>query len=59
MLTCPDAFLDKINKMVYKFVWNNKPNKVKRNTIIADYEDGGLKMLNIKSFVDQKTFRRP
>jgi hypothetical protein len=37
--------------MAFKFLWSNKPDKVKRKTIIANYEDGGLKMLDIKTFI--------
>ena len=35
------------NKCV-KFIWNGKPDKVKRNTLIGDFEKGGLKMIDIK-----------
>jgi hypothetical protein len=44
-------FIDHINDIAFKFLWNNKQDKIKRNTIIADYENGGLKMLDIKSFL--------
>jgi hypothetical protein len=37
--------------MAFNFVWQNKPNKIKRKTLIADYENGGLRMLDISSFV--------
>jgi hypothetical protein len=52
ILNCPESFLDCINKHAYDFLWNYKPNKIKRTTIIADYADGGLKMLDIYSFVN-------
>jgi hypothetical protein len=51
ILNCPDAFLECINKHAFDFLWNYKPNKIKRTAIIADYKDGGLKMLDIYSFV--------
>jgi hypothetical protein len=51
ILSCPDAFLECINKNVFDFLWNYKPDKIKRTAIIADYKDGGLKMLDIYSFV--------
>jgi hypothetical protein len=47
----PDNFIDDITTMAYQFLWNGKINKVKRKTIIADYGDGGLKMLDFKSFI--------
>jgi hypothetical protein len=50
-LNIPDKFIDEINDLAFKFLWSNKPDKIKRKTIIADYEQGGLKMLDLKSFV--------
>jgi predicted GTPase len=35
----------------FNFLWNNKVDKVKRNTVIGNYEDGGLKMPHVLSFV--------
>jgi hypothetical protein len=43
--------METIIDIAYKFLWNNKKDKVKRKTIIADYENGGLKMLDLKSFI--------
>jgi hypothetical protein len=31
-------------------LWNGKPDKVKRNTLIGDFEKGGLKMIDIESY---------
>ena len=39
--------LQKIDKLITLFVWNNKPPKVKKSTIVANYADGGLKMPDI------------
>jgi hypothetical protein len=52
MLATPENFLNEVNDIAYTFLWSNKPEKIKRKTIIADYSDGGLKMLDIKSFVN-------
>jgi len=35
--------------IMYHFLWNSKVERVKRNIMIAPYEDGGLKMLDIRS----------
>jgi hypothetical protein len=51
MITPPQHFLEHIIDIAYKFIWNNKNDKVKRKTLIADYQHGGLKMLDINSFV--------
>jgi hypothetical protein len=51
VITPPPKFLEQIIDIAYKFIWNNKKDKVKRTTLISDYQNGGLKMLDIKSFV--------
>jgi hypothetical protein len=50
MMTTTTQFCDFITDIAYNFIWNNKPDKIKRQTIIADYEKGGLKMLDVSSF---------
>ena len=42
-----DTFVKKINKMLYDFLWDNKPDKVKRKIIIKKLEQGGLAMLDL------------
>ena len=39
-----------INDLLLNFVWDNEGDKIKRIEMIADYRDGGLKMLNIIEF---------
>ena len=46
----PPTVLQEINSLMFSFLWNNKPDKVKRNTICGDYLNGGLKMINIFNF---------
>ena len=31
-------------------IWDGKPEKIKQNTLIADFEDGGLKMIHLQQF---------
>ena len=40
-----------INKM-YQFLWDGKPDKVKRNIIIQNYRNGGLKMVDLRYFMN-------
>ena len=42
--------LDEINNIFYKFLWDGKGNKIKRSIMISDYENGGLRMLDLNSF---------
>ena len=51
VLTLPPEFTELINDIAYQFLWNNKPEKIRRKTIIADYEQGGLKMIDINCFL--------
>ena len=36
---------------MFKFVWNSKVNRVSQDILIKDYEEGGLKMINIELFL--------
>ena len=51
VITSPPKFIEHINDLAFKFVWHNKPEKIKRKTLISDYESGGLKMLDVDSFL--------
>ena len=42
--------LDEINNIFYKFIWDGKGDKIKRSITISDYENGGLRMLDLNSF---------
>jgi hypothetical protein len=48
---------------MYRFLWNSKTRKIKKNTVIQDYKYGGLKMIDYTDFIsalkiklDQKTY---
>ena len=43
-------YIKMIQNDLFTFLWNGKKGKIKRSEMINDYEDGGLKMLNLKSF---------
>ena len=44
--------LDKINAELYKFLWGNNYNKVKSQSIISNYDQGGLKMPDVYTFYE-------
>ena len=51
--TLPDPdklFFKKLNTMFYKFIWYGKRDKIKRSMLMNDYKNGGLKMIDPKSF---------
>jgi hypothetical protein len=51
IIPSPPKFIEHINDLAFKCIWKNKKDKIKRKTIIADYTEGGLKMLDINSFI--------
>ena len=48
VLPVPDHYIQEINKLIFNFIWAGKPPKIKRNTIIGEKKDGGLKMCDFK-----------
>ena len=47
LIYVPKSVLDQIDKLFFSFLWNSKPSKVKRSTIIGSITSGGLKMVDI------------
>ena len=43
--------LKRINDTLFKFIWQNKPDKLKRDLITQEYQDGGIKMINITNCI--------
>ena len=51
VLTVPPNFAEKVNDICFKFIWNFKPDKVKRHTIIGPVDKGGLNMVDFTMVV--------
>ena len=47
-LFTPDDIAKRINKIIFRFIWAGKRDKVKRMSIIRDREEGGLKMTDFR-----------
>ena len=47
MIVIPDIILKKLDKMLFDYLWDNKPSKIKRSTVIAPIEQGGLAMIDV------------
>jgi exonuclease III len=43
--------IKELNQIAFKFIWYGKPEKVKRTTVIADYSEGGVKMIDVECFI--------
>ena len=49
----PFHIIKVIQDIFFKFLWSGKVDKNKRNTIIGKYENGGLKIPHIPSFIHE------
>ena len=47
MIYIPDEILDKIDKLLFNYLWDCKRSKIKRTTITAKIENGGLGMIDV------------
>ena len=47
MIFIPTNKLEKLDKILFKFLWKSKPFKIKKSTIIAPVSEGGLGMVDI------------
>ena len=43
--------MKEINTILFKFLWDNKPDKLKRNQVTLPTSKGGLNMINIEQFI--------
>ena len=47
-----DQFVKNLTKLFYNFIWSSKPDKIKRVQLCNDYSQGGLKMFDIRTFME-------
>jgi len=45
------SIIQDITTKMYSYLWDGKPDKIKRDIIIQDYKNGGLKMIDIESTI--------
>ena len=46
-----DVYIKEVDRLLFNFIWNNKPPKIKKETVIADIEQGELRMPHFESIV--------
>ena len=51
--------IKEVNKLFFSFLWNDKGDKIKRDIMINDYSNGGLKMLDIECVVPENIHTPP
>ena len=44
--------LKKTKFKIFNFIWDSKPDKIKRSVIMQDYKNGGLRLINIDYFTE-------
>ena len=44
--------INKIKSELFNFIWDSKPDKIKRTVLMQDYKNGGLRLLNIDYFIE-------
>ena len=42
--------INEINSTFFNFLWDSKGDKIKHNILVRDYNNGGLRMIDIKLF---------
>ena len=45
-------FIKRLGQILFKFIWNDKSDKIKREVLYCNKEDGGLKMINVSQFIN-------
>ena len=50
LLPTPEHIVKELNQLLYKVLWKGK-DKVTRASAINNYEDGGIKMIDIESLI--------
>ena len=46
-----DDIIKRINELIYSYIWNSPIHRVKKDILIKDYLEGGLKMLDLNMFI--------
>ena len=47
----PDTFINNLQKMCFRFVWQDKQDKISRKTVVKSVKNGGLNVPDIKQLI--------
>lgn len=47
----PETFINTLNTIFFEFIWQSNTDRVKRDIMIQNYENGGVKMTNVFLFM--------
>ena len=48
----PEEIIKKIKNIIFMFIMDSKPDKIKRTILTQDYKKGGLRLTNIDYFIE-------
>ena len=48
----PQQTIKRIEKIMYNFLWDGKPETIKRDILTENYDKGGLKLIDINMFIN-------
>ena len=54
IISVPNNVIKEIESLLWNFLWNNKQPLVNRKTMYLDCNEGGVKMLNLRDFIESK-----
>ena len=46
-----EKIVKEIQTLFYNYLWNRGPDKIKRSLVIQNYDNGGLRMIDLDSFI--------
>ena len=47
-----EKFIKTLNQELFKFLWSSNVDKIKRDVVTNNYIEGGLKMTNVKAYIE-------
>ena len=53
----PEKYTKEVNDLIWKFLWDNKPNQIERNVCCLNINEGRMGMINIDNFVKSKQIK--
>ena len=51
LISLTKEIVKQVNSVLYNFIWDSGKDKIKRLSLISDYENGGLRMPHIEAFI--------
>ena len=47
----PKRFIDELKRVMFNFVWGEKTDRIKRGSMYKKYNEGGLAMIEIETYI--------